>query len=92
VEIFLSLYLAVEHQLKEHGIAEKKVSELRSLTANYLRSHEDDLRPFTSNTTTGNELNPQEYSEYCSRVENNSSEWGGQLEVNILQVKLLGLQ
>lgn len=78
-----SLYLAIEHQLKEQG-SEKisNVGQLRKLAADYLRSHEDDLRVFTCNPSTGCEFSPEEYSSYCDRVENNSSEWGGQLEVN----------
>ncbi|XP_059473667.1 deubiquitinase OTUD6B [Neocloeon triangulifer] len=82
------LYLAIEHQLKELNRPLKKVVELRRLTAEYLRAHEEDLRPFTCNPTTGCEFSPEEYSSYCGRVESDSSEWGGQLELQALSEAL----
>ncbi|CAB3366987.1 Hypothetical predicted protein [Cloeon dipterum] len=82
------LYLAIEHQLKEKSRPSKDVSELRRLTSAYLRSHEDDLRPFTCNPSTGCEFSSEEYSKYCDRVEKDSSEWGGQLELQALSEAL----
>ncbi|XP_065343897.1 deubiquitinase OTUD6B [Cloeon dipterum] len=82
------LYLAIEHQLKEKSRPSKDVSELRRVTSAYLRSHEDDLRPFTCNPSTGCEFSSEEYSQYCDRVERDSSEWGGQLELQALSEAL----
>jgi OTU domain-containing protein 6 len=78
-----SLYFAIAHQLSQKSeIGLASVPALRKITAEYLREHETDLRPFTLCPNTGQELSKEQYSQYCDRTENNSSEWGGQLEVS----------
>ena len=65
---------------------EKKttVSELRRLTANYLRKHEEDFAPFFLATSDGENTT---FPEYCEKVEL-TAEWGGQLELRALSAVL----
>lgn len=60
-----------------------KIRKLREDTSDYLLQHIDDFIPFTSNTTTGNMLSPEEYNVYCNEIKETNS-WGGELELRAI--------
>ncbi|KAK2149065.1 hypothetical protein LSH36_469g01050 [Paralvinella palmiformis] len=80
------LYAAVADQLSRYSV-KTTVESLRVQAANYMRQHQDDLLPFLSKQDTGEPYTPDEYLEYCDRVEH-TSEWGGQLELQALSTVL----
>lgn len=82
------LYCSVNHQLKTTGREEYSVSELRKITADYMRSHKDDILPFMSNEFDGDEeFTEEQYEKYCTKVAN-TTEWGGQIEILALSSAL----
>lgn len=79
------MYRAIEDQLAQRSKPEltMSVKELRSRTADHMRSHADDFLPFLTNPTTGDMYTPDEFEKYCSDVEHTAA-WGGQLELRAL--------
>ncbi|KAM4540052.1 deubiquitinase OTUD6B [Odontesthes bonariensis] len=79
------MYRAIEDQLTQRSKPELTMSmkELRSRTAERMRSHADDFLPFLSNPSTGDMFTPEEFEKYCSDVEHTAA-WGGQLELKAL--------
>uniref|UniRef100_UPI003AB05EA9 deubiquitinase OTUD6B isoform X3 n=1 Tax=Centroberyx gerrardi TaxID=166262 RepID=UPI003AB05EA9 len=74
------MYRAIEDQLPELSLSLK---ELRSRTAEHMRSHADDFLPFLTNANTGDMYTTDEFEKYCSDVEHTAA-WGGQLELRAL--------
>ncbi|XP_008329986.1 deubiquitinase OTUD6B [Cynoglossus semilaevis] len=79
------MYRAIEDQLAQQSQIGSNMSviELRSRTAEYMRSHVDDFLPFLTNPNTGDIYTTDEFEKYCSEVENTAA-WGGQLELRAL--------
>lgn len=77
------LYCSINHQLKSTGRKDLTVPELRKLTADYMRANKDDILPFMSHSDSDEIFTEQQYEEYCSKVEN-TTEWGGQIEIQAL--------
>ncbi|KAF7650801.1 hypothetical protein LDENG_00120500 [Lucifuga dentata] len=79
------MYRAIEDQLAQRSVPGLTISvkELRSRTAEHMRSHADDFLPFLTNTNTGDMYTTDEFEKYCSDVEHTSA-WGGQLELRAL--------
>ncbi|XP_049459120.1 deubiquitinase OTUD6B [Epinephelus fuscoguttatus] len=79
------MYRAIEDQLaqlSQPGVI-MSVKELRSRTAEHMRSHADDFLPFLTNPNTGDMYTTDEFEKYCSDVEHTAA-WGGQLELRAL--------
>ncbi|XP_064204210.1 deubiquitinase OTUD6B [Anguilla rostrata] len=76
------MYRAVEDQLGARGHA-LDLAQLRTLTAQHMRSHADDFLPFLTNPNTGDMYTAGEFEKYCSDVESTAA-WGGQLELRAL--------
>ncbi|XP_038581413.1 deubiquitinase OTUD6B [Micropterus salmoides] len=79
------MYRAIEDQLAQRskpGLI-MSVKELRSRTAEHMRSHADDFLPFLTNPNTGDMYTTDEFDKYCSDVEHTAA-WGGQLELRAL--------
>uniref|UniRef100_UPI0037E7E8EF deubiquitinase OTUD6B n=1 Tax=Semicossyphus pulcher TaxID=241346 RepID=UPI0037E7E8EF len=77
------MYRAVEDQLAQRSKLVMSVKELRSRTAEHMRSHADDFLPFLTNPNTGDMFTTDEFEKYCSEVEHTAA-WGGQLELRAL--------
>ncbi|XP_034016914.1 deubiquitinase OTUD6B [Thalassophryne amazonica] len=79
------MYRAVEDQLTQRSLPglSMSVKELRSRTAEHMRSHVDDFLPFLTNPNTGDMYTTEEFEKYCSDVEHTAA-WGGQLELRAL--------
>ncbi|XP_030003906.1 deubiquitinase OTUD6B [Sphaeramia orbicularis] len=79
------MYRAVEDQLAQRSVPglPMNVKELRSRTAQHMRSHADDFLPFLTNPNTGDMYTTDEFEKYCSDVEHTAA-WGGQLELRAL--------
>ncbi|XP_028249486.1 deubiquitinase OTUD6B [Parambassis ranga] len=79
------MYRAVEDQLAQRSKPELVISvkELRTRTAEHMRSHADDFLPFLTNPSTGDMYTTDEFEKYCSDVEHTAA-WGGQLELRAL--------
>lgn len=79
------MYRAVEDQLAQRPVPglPMNVKELRSRTAQHMRSHADDFLPFLTNPNTGDMYTTDEFEKYCSDVEHTAA-WGGQLELRAL--------
>lgn len=79
------MYRAVEDQLAQRSAPglPMNVKELRSRTAQHMRSHADDFLPFLTNPNTGDMYTTDEFEKYCSDVEHTAA-WGGQLELRAL--------
>ncbi|XP_070777990.1 deubiquitinase OTUD6B isoform X2 [Enoplosus armatus] len=75
------MYRAIEDQLAQRS--KVHVVELRSRTAEHMRSHADDFLPFLTNPSTGDMYTTDEFEKYCSDVEHTAA-WGGQLELRAL--------
>lgn len=82
------MYRAVEDQLEQQS-KPISVKELRSRTAEHMRSHADDFLPFLTNPDTGDMYTADEFEKYCDDVEHTAA-WGGQLEIRAL-TKILHL-
>jgi len=76
------LYAALVHQLAQQN-TQRTVQELRQLTAEHMRSHQDDFLPFLCHTDSGEPYTAEEYEAYCTELAN-SPVWGGQLEIQAL--------
>ncbi|XP_062917541.1 deubiquitinase OTUD6B [Mobula hypostoma] len=76
------MYKAIEDQLSNQNSLLTLV-ELRSLAAEYMRSHVDDFLPFLTNSNTGDMYTPDEFEKYCHEVASTAA-WGGQLELRAL--------
>ncbi|XP_023675852.2 deubiquitinase OTUD6B [Paramormyrops kingsleyae] len=76
------LYRAVEDQLLRRGCT-LGLAELRSQTAQHMRSHAEEFLPFLTNPTSGDMFTPEEFEKYCSEVADTAA-WGGQLELRAL--------
>ncbi|XP_071401794.1 deubiquitinase OTUD6B isoform X2 [Centroberyx affinis] len=79
------MYRAIEDQLVQRAVPGLSLSlkELRSRTAEHMRSHADDFLPFLTNANTGDMYTTDEFEKYCSDVEHTAA-WGGQLELRAL--------
>ncbi|XP_060915989.1 deubiquitinase OTUD6B [Labrus mixtus] len=79
------MYRAIEDQLAKRSKPEIVVSmkDLRSRTAEHMRSHADDFLPFLTKPNTGDMYTTEEFEHYCSEVEHTAA-WGGQLELQAL--------
>ncbi|KAL0961720.1 hypothetical protein UPYG_G00330840 [Umbra pygmaea] len=76
------MYRAVEDQLSQHAMG-LTVKELRTQTAQYMKSHADDFLPFLTNANTGDQYTSDEFEKYCGDVAE-SAAWGGHLELRAL--------
>ncbi|XP_072900681.1 deubiquitinase OTUD6B [Hemitrygon akajei] len=76
------MYKAIEDQLRNQNSL-LTLMELRSLAAEYMRSHMDDFLPFLTNSNTGDMYTPDEFEKYCHEVASTAA-WGGQLELRAL--------
>lgn len=56
------------------------MSQLRQVTADYLREHMADFLPFLTHQDTGDLLTETQYEQYCTDVADTHT-WGGQPEV-----------
>lgn len=79
------MYRAVADQLAQRSKPGSTVSvkELRSQTAERMRSRADDFLPFLTNPNSGDMYTTDEFEKYCSDVEHTAA-WGGQLELRAL--------
>ncbi|XP_047462020.1 deubiquitinase OTUD6B [Mugil cephalus] len=79
------MYRAIEDQLAQRSkpVLTMSVKELRSRTAEHMRSHADDFLPFLTNPSTGDMYTRDEFEKYCNDVEHTAA-WGGQLELQAL--------
>lgn len=84
------MYKAIEHQMKLTRNAPHTVEELRSKSAEYIRSNKDDFWPFLLNDQN-NLVSDREFEVYCDKIANTKT-WGGHLELkalsNILKVPI----
>uniref|UniRef100_A0A336LQZ0 CSON001510 protein n=1 Tax=Culicoides sonorensis TaxID=179676 RepID=A0A336LQZ0_CULSO len=89
------LYNSIIHQLKSTGREALTVSELRNITAEYIRNHKVELLPYITNPDTDECLNDIEFEEYCDNIMSTKC-WGGQIEImaisNALKVPIEVLQ
>lgn len=70
--------------LQKSGSAnEVGLSDIRKQISQYMLKHQDDFLPFTSNPTTGDMLNEDEYSKYCNDIQTTNA-WGGHLELRAI--------
>lgn len=76
------MYRAVEDQLTERGVP-LSLKELRTQTAQYMRSHADDFLPFLTDPSSGDMYTADQFEKYCSDVADTAA-WGGQLELKAL--------
>lgn len=76
------LYSAIVHQLHRQDI-ETSVGSLRKQVADHMRSQSDDFLPFLTRPNSNDPYTPEQFAEYCSRLET-TTEWGGQLEIRAL--------
>jgi OTU domain-containing protein 6 len=78
------LYRAISHQMQFHNNEwnEFDYMKLRQLAAKYMREHKEDFIYFID-TENGDVMDDARYEEYCKKVEN-SSEWGGQVELRAI--------
>lgn len=82
------LYRAVADQLvqrKQTNVGESKEPHklLRTMCAQYMRSHRAMFEPFIAVEDEGGEQGAKSFEEYLNTVQN-TSEWGGQLELRAL--------
>ncbi|KAM4630795.1 deubiquitinase OTUD6B [Polymixia lowei] len=79
------MYRAIEDQLAQRAAPglSRSLKELRSRTAEHMRSHADDFLPFLTNPNTGDMYTTDEFEKYCNDVEHTAA-WGGQLELRAL--------
>lgn len=78
------LYCAVIHQLEMIRDEHYEVSELRKITAQFIRDHKEDFLPFMYNELDDNAVVSEEHFEsYCNEVATTKL-WGGQLELRAL--------
>lgn len=77
------MYHAIEDQLQQRAVPGPGLKELRSCTAQHMRSHADDFLPFLTNANTGDMYTGEEFEKYCNDVEHTAA-WGGQLELQAL--------
>ena len=72
----------MEHQLEQLNGSNPdfSLSKLRKMTADHLRKNSDDFLPFLTHPDTGDMLTPEQFEEYCHKVERTTA-WGGQIEV-----------
>jgi len=82
------LYAAIADQLElqGHQVEKNHYLYLRKLTADYMLRHADEFMPFLD-IPSGKALNEGEFRRYCNEIENSSS-WGGQLELKALSSAL----
>jgi len=74
------LYNSILVQLTD---ATQSVSTLRCSTCDHMTSNMNDYIMFTTNTTTGDMLQEEEFHAYCEAIKNTKA-WGGQLELKAL--------
>lgn len=78
------LYLAINHQLQVTGRSTYSVSDLRKVTADFMRRNKDDFLPFMCNELDESEIvSEEQFLNYCKDVANTKL-WGGQLELKAL--------
>lgn len=78
------LYCAVIHQLDMIRDEHYEVTDLRRITAQFIRDHKDDFLPFMYNEMDDNAIVSEEHFEsYCNEVATTKL-WGGQLELRAL--------
>ena len=63
------------------SLLQTSVEELRARCAVYMREHRDNFLPFLCHPDTGDMYTEPQFEEYCDKVQN-TSEWGGHLEVS----------
>lgn len=68
--IICSMYAAIAHQMSNQSI-----QQLRSLAADFMRSHPDEFMPFMDEVASD-----EQYMKYCDDVQRTAA-WGSQLEV-----------
>jgi OTU domain-containing protein 6 len=84
------LYRSVANQLAQsgngavgQGTAEGAHMLLRSMCANYMKSHRPQFEPFIAAEDAAEDAPPISFDKYIDRIKN-SAEWGGQLELQAL--------
>jgi OTU domain-containing protein 6 len=84
------LYRSVADQLAQsgngavgQGTAEGAHMLLRSMCANYMKSHRPIFEPFIAAEDAAEDAPPMSFDKYIDRIKN-SAEWGGQLELQAL--------
>ena len=84
------LYRSVADQLAQsgngavgQGTAEGAHMLLRSMCANYMKSHRPQFEPFIAAEDAAEDAPPISFEKYIDRIKN-SAEWGGQLELQAL--------
>lgn len=80
------MYCAIHHQLKVTGRDIISASELRKLTAEFIKQHKQDFLPFMC-TESDEPMNETEFEAYCKKVASTTM-WGGQLELRALSQAL----
>ncbi|XP_071536845.1 deubiquitinase OTUD6B-like isoform X2 [Panulirus ornatus] len=73
------MYAAIAHQMG----GDTTVRWLRSQAGQFIRSNHEDFAPFITDPSTGELLTPEQFAEYCSKIEN-TPVWGGQPELRAL--------
>ncbi|KAL0849328.1 hypothetical protein ABMA28_013646 [Loxostege sticticalis] len=81
------LYKAVAHQMLIVRNETTTAEILRRDVASYIRNNKDDFLPFMTNPDTFDMLNDDAFEVYCDKIEN-TTVWGGQLEVRALSSSL----
>lgn len=77
------LYCAIIHQLRSQGRKQFRVSELRKITADFMRNHKDEFLPFMYNENDDGTVSEEQFEKYCKDVAHTKL-WGGQLELRAL--------
>ncbi|ESO01853.1 hypothetical protein HELRODRAFT_188504 [Helobdella robusta] len=76
------LYASMVHQLSQNNI-QTDVGSLREQVSFYMRQNVHDFLPFFVHEHSGDLFTHDEFTDYCSRVEE-TCEWGGQAELKAL--------
>ncbi|XP_029652950.1 deubiquitinase OTUD6B [Octopus sinensis] len=89
------LYNAICHQLALKNIQTCNYSTLRTQTANYMLSHENDFLPFMTTKNSDSLCTSEEYQKICKDIATTPA-WGGQIEImalsHVLQVPINVIQ
>lgn len=76
------LFSSLCHQLMLNGV-QQSVPSLRAATADLMRKHADDYRPFLVHHETGDSFTDSDFINYCDELEKTNA-WGSQLELRAI--------
>ncbi|OQR70769.1 OTU domain-containing protein 6B-like [Tropilaelaps mercedesae] len=74
------LFSAIAHQLKSRYDLSIPVMEVRRRCVQHLRRNREEFEPFLDG--------PEDFDEYCSKMETDQSRWGGNLELRAISQEM----